>query len=109
MRNHSGLPKRKIGLDYQVIISQTPKLHVALLADRVYGVFEIDGQEIIIRADRVLPKAEYVESVVKLTSVSFLSRPHPVLLKHCGQAFLGIGPRKTGKRSVRRSEESIPG
>ena len=66
MRKRFGLPEREIGLNDQLIVARTPKLHVALVADSVAGVIEIDGQEII-RTDQVLPKTEYVEGVVKLT------------------------------------------
>jgi purine-binding chemotaxis protein CheW len=65
MRKRFGLPEREIGLNDQLIIARTPKLHVSLVADSVDGVMEIDGEEII-RTDLVLPKTEYVEGVVKL-------------------------------------------
>jgi len=66
MRKRFGFPEREIGLNDQLIIAWTPKLLVALVADSVDGVIEIDGQEII-RTDQVLQKTEYVEGVVKLT------------------------------------------
>jgi purine-binding chemotaxis protein CheW len=65
MRKRFGLPERETGPDDRLIVAKTPRLHVALVADSVDGVMEIDGEEII-RTDLVLPKTEYVEGVVKL-------------------------------------------
>jgi len=55
MRKRFGLPEREIAPNVQMIIAQTPRQNVALMADGVNAVIDIDEREII-RPDRVLPK-----------------------------------------------------
>ena len=94
MRKRFALPEREIGLNDQLIIAKTPKLHVALVADSVDGVIEIDGQEII-RTDQVLPQAEYVEGVVKLTD--------GLLLIHDLDRFLSLREEDTLMNALQES------
>lgn len=65
LRKRFGLPERDMELSDQLIIAETPLRAVALLADRVDTVVEIDEQEII-KAGQIVPRTEYVEGVVKL-------------------------------------------
>jgi purine-binding chemotaxis protein CheW len=65
LRKRFGLPERDMELSDQLIIAETPARPVALLADRVDTVIEIDKQDII-KAGQIVPRTEYVEGVVKL-------------------------------------------
>ena len=65
VRKRFGFAPRELRLSDQFIIAKTPKRTVALVADRVEGLIEIDGQAVI-SAGQVLPHADYVEGVVKL-------------------------------------------
>jgi purine-binding chemotaxis protein CheW len=65
LRKRFGLPEREMELSDQLIVAETPLRPVALLADRVDDVLEIDTEEII-RAGRIVPRTDYVEGVVKL-------------------------------------------
>jgi purine-binding chemotaxis protein CheW len=65
LRKRFDLPERDMELSDQLIIAETPHRPVALLADHVGTVIEIDNQEII-RAGQIVPRTEYVEGVVML-------------------------------------------
>jgi len=65
LRKRFGLPERDMELSDQLIIAETPRRAVALLADRVDTVVEIDKQDII-KAGQIVPRTEFVEGVVKL-------------------------------------------
>jgi purine-binding chemotaxis protein CheW len=65
VRKRFGFAPRELRLSDQFIIAQTPKRTVALVADRVEGLIEIDEQAVI-SAGQVLPRTDYVEGVVKL-------------------------------------------
>lgn len=65
IRKRFRLREREINLGDQLIIAQTSRRRVALLADAVSGVVERSEGEII-PADRILPGMEYVEGVAKL-------------------------------------------
>jgi len=65
IRKRFGFPEREIGVSDHLIVAQTPRRDVALVADRVDGVIEIDGREIT-RAEQILPNAQHVTGVVKL-------------------------------------------
>lgn len=65
LRKRFRLREREINLGDQMIIAQTSRRRVALLADAVSGVVERSEGEII-PADRILPGMEYVEGVAKL-------------------------------------------
>lgn len=95
MRKRFRLPEREIGPNDQLIIAQTPKLHVALVADRVDGVIEIDDQEIIM-TDQVLPKTDYVEGVVKLAG--------GLLLIHDLRKFLSLEEEDALMNALQKSD-----
>lgn len=65
LRKRFRLREREINLGDQLIIAQTSRRKVALLADAVRGVVERSEGEII-PADQILPGMEYVEGVAKL-------------------------------------------
>jgi len=65
LRRRFGLQERDPELADQLIMAHTPARAVALLADHVEGVIEIDRREVI-KAGRIVPRTEYVEGVVKL-------------------------------------------
>jgi purine-binding chemotaxis protein CheW len=64
LRRRFGLPEREMELSDQLVVANTPARPVALLADRVEEVVEIDPQEII-DAGRIVPQTEYLAGVVK--------------------------------------------
>jgi len=65
IRKRFHLPEREIRLSDQLIIANTSRRTVALLADEVRGVFEHSEQELI-TGEKILPGMVYVEGVVKL-------------------------------------------
>lgn len=65
LRRRFGLAEREPELSDQLIIARTTHRSVALLADRVDGVIEIDPDEIIAAAE-IVPRTQYVEGVVKI-------------------------------------------
>jgi len=65
IRKRFRLPEREIGLSDHLIIANTSRRTVALVADEVSGVFERPGEEVI-ATEKILPGMEYVEGVVKL-------------------------------------------
>jgi len=65
IRRRFGLPQREIDPDDQLIIAQTRKRAVALVADGVSGLLSRKEIEII-SAEQVLPAMEYVEGIIKL-------------------------------------------
>lgn len=65
IRRRFRLPEREMNLSDQLIIARTAKRTVALVADMVSGVIERSEREVI-AAERILPRMEYVEGVVKL-------------------------------------------
>lgn len=65
LRRRFRLPKREIGLNDQLVVAHTGQRPVALVADRVDGVFEYD-EPATVGAEAILPGLAYVEGVVKL-------------------------------------------
>lgn len=65
IRKRFGLPVREVNLSDQLIIANTSRRTVALVADSVSGVVERSSNEVI-GARRILPGMEYVEGVAKL-------------------------------------------
>jgi len=65
IRKRFRLPERELNLSDVLIIAQTPRRTVALVADDVSGVIEGSGQDIT-EAKEILPRMEYVKGVVKL-------------------------------------------
>lgn len=65
IRKRFNLPEREIEVSNQMIMAHTSKRVLALLVDAVEGIVERPGQEVIL-AEKILPKIEYIEGVVKL-------------------------------------------
>lgn len=65
IRKRFRLPERELNLSDVLIITQTPRRTVALMADDVSGVIEGPEQDIT-EAKEILPRMEYVKGVVKL-------------------------------------------
>lgn len=65
LRRRFRLPARDIGLTDRIVVAHTGHRSVALVADRVYGVFDYDKPDTV-GAETILPGLEYVEGVVKL-------------------------------------------
>jgi purine-binding chemotaxis protein CheW len=66
IRKRFGLPGRDVNLSDQLIIANTSRRTVALVADSVSGVVERSANEVI-AGGKILPGMEYVEGVAKLT------------------------------------------
>ncbi|MFA4956246.1 MAG: chemotaxis protein CheW [Candidatus Methanoperedens sp.] len=64
IRKRFGLPEREIYLSDHLIIAQTSKRSIALLADKVSGVIEYPEQEKA-TLDTIFPGIEYVEAIIK--------------------------------------------
>ena len=65
IRKRFRLPERELNLSDILIIAETPRRTVALMADDVSGVIEGPEQDIT-EAKEILPRMEYVKGVVKL-------------------------------------------
>lgn len=65
IRKRFRLPERELDPSDQLVIACTSKRAVALAVDKVIGVVERSGQEVI-AAEKILPGMEYVEGVAKL-------------------------------------------
>jgi purine-binding chemotaxis protein CheW len=65
MRRRFNLPEREIELNDKLIIAHTSKRTIALVSDEVIGVIEQPDEEII-PLDKIIPKSEHVEGIVKL-------------------------------------------
>lgn len=94
LRNRFGLPEREMELSDQLIVAETPARPVALLADRVDDVVQIDEQEII-RAGQIVPRTEYVEGVVKLAG--------DLLLIHDLAKFLSFEEETALKKALKEN------
>jgi purine-binding chemotaxis protein CheW len=65
VRKRFRLPERETSPSDQLIVAQTSRRTVAMLADAVSGVVAYPEQQVI-AAERILPGLEYVEGVAKL-------------------------------------------
>jgi len=65
MRKRFRLPEREINLSDQLLVANTSKRSVAMIADDVTGVIEISEKEVA-TPEKILPGLDYVEGVVKL-------------------------------------------
>lgn len=86
MRRRFHLPEREINLNDKLMLSQTSRMAVGIMADSVGGVIECDGQEVIV-PEKIVPGMEYVEGVVKLAG--------GLTLIHNIDKFLSLGEEKT--------------
>ncbi len=97
LRKRFGLPERDMELSDQLIISKTPVRPVALLADRVADVIEIDKQEII-KAGQIVPRTEYVEGVVKIAG--------DLLLIHDIAKFLSLDEETALDKALKKDKST---
>ncbi|MGC2423551.1 MAG: chemotaxis protein CheW [Nitrospirota bacterium] len=65
VRKRFRLPERDIGLSDHLIVAQTARRAVALIADNVEGVIE-HPDEWITAPETIMPQMEYIEGVAKL-------------------------------------------
>jgi purine-binding chemotaxis protein CheW len=94
IRKRFGMPARELLLEDRLIIAVTPARSIAILADRVDGVMEIDEQEIV-KAARILEGPLHVEGVVKLAD--------GLLLIHDLAGFLSLGEERAVSRALREN------
>jgi purine-binding chemotaxis protein CheW len=94
IRKRFGMPARELLLEDRLIIAVTPARSIAILADRVDGVMEIDEQEIV-KAARILEGPLHVEGVVKLTD--------GLLLIHDLAGFLSLDEERAVSRALREN------
>lgn len=90
-RKRFRLPEREIALNDQFILAASSRRVVALVADAVKNVVEVQELDIV-RAERILPSMEYVEGVVKLES--------GLLLIHDLDTFLSLDEEKLFDKAV---------
>ncbi len=64
IRRRFNLPERETSLNGQLIVANTSKHKVAIVADRVSGIVECPRQEVVPAAD-VLRGTDYVEGIIK--------------------------------------------
>lgn len=65
MHQRFGLPNKEITVSDQIVIVQTARRPVAVVADGVSGIVEF-AEPAIVEAESILPGLEYVEGVLKL-------------------------------------------
>ena len=66
IRRRVGLTEGEASLSDQLIVADTASRSVALVVDAVIGVVERSTEEIT-EAERIVPGAEYVEGIAKLS------------------------------------------
>jgi len=92
IRKRFRLPEHEITLSDHLIIAQTSRLAVALLADRVGHVLDVPETEII-SAKKILPAMDYVEGVVKLED--------GLILIHDLEKFLSLEEERALERAMK--------
>jgi purine-binding chemotaxis protein CheW len=92
IRKRFRLPEREIALSDHLIIAQTSRRAVALLADRVGQVLEVLENDII-SAKKILPAMDYVEGVVKLAD--------GLILIHNLEKFLSLEEERALERAMK--------
>lgn len=65
IRGRFDLPEKALTLSDQMIIVRTSKWTLALVVDTVSGVIECPDEDLI-KKEKIMPDAEYVEGVVRL-------------------------------------------
>ena len=90
-RKRFHLPEREVALNDQFILAASSQRVVALVADAVKDVVEVQELDII-RAESILPAMEYVDGVVKLES--------GLLLIHDLDTFLSLDEGKLFDEAV---------
>lgn len=95
IRKRFRLPEREMKLRDQLIVANTSRQTVALVADEVSGVIERSEQEII-SAEKIFPGMEYVKGVVKLED--------GMILIHDIDKFLSLGEEKAINKAMKYNE-----
>jgi purine-binding chemotaxis protein CheW len=95
IRKRFRLPEREIKLRDQLIVANTSRQTVALVADEVSGVIERSEQEII-SAEKIFPGMGYVKGVVKLED--------GMILIHDIDKFLSLGEEKAINKAMKYNE-----
>lgn len=86
MRRRFGLPERDLRLSDQIVIARTSRRTVALVVDAVAGVTELSGKNLV-APEKIVPRMEYVEGVVKLAD--------GLVLIHDLDKFLSLDEERT--------------
>jgi len=93
IRKRLRLPDRETNLSDRLIVAQTSRRTVALIADAVSGVVEGSKDELI-AAETILPGLEYVEGVTKLED--------GMILIHNLEKFLSLEEEKTLDQALKQ-------
>jgi len=92
LRKRLRLPEREINLSDRLIIGQTPRRKLALIADSVNGIITCSQQEIV-AAEEILPRLGYVSGVIKLSN--------DIILIHDLDSFLSLEEEQALDRALR--------
>ncbi|MEX2090223.1 MAG: chemotaxis protein CheW, partial [Bacteroidota bacterium] len=65
IRKRFNITEQEIGISDQLIIARTKRRMVALPVDAVLGVLEYP-EELIVKAEQIVPHLDYVQGVLKL-------------------------------------------
>jgi purine-binding chemotaxis protein CheW len=95
IRKRFRLPEREMKLSDQLIVANTSRQTVALVADEVSSVIERSDQEIV-SAEKIFPGMEYVKGVVKLED--------GMILIHDIDKFLSLGEEKAINKAMKYNE-----
>jgi purine-binding chemotaxis protein CheW len=103
IRKRFRLPEREITLNDHLIIAQTSRRAVALLADRAGHVLEVLENKII-SAKKILPAMDYVEGVIKLEDGLILIHDLEKFLsleeeKAINDQLTGLGNQGSGEKN----------
>jgi len=96
VRKRFGLSQRELGPSDHMIIAHTSKRHVALVVDRVIGVIEATGREIV-KTETVVPHTEYVAGVIKLPDGLILIHDLALFLSLDEEAALNDALKESGQ------------
>lgn len=94
IRKRFSLPEREIDLSDQLIIANTPRRTIALVADAVSCIIEYAEQDTI-AGEKILPGMEYVDGVVKLED--------GIILIHDLDRFLSLEEEKTLDNAIKKN------
>lgn len=85
IRKRFHLTDQELKVSDHIVIAHTSRRAVALIVDAVSGILEL-SEERIVAAERILPRTEYVEGVVKLED--------GLVLIHDLDKFLSLGEER---------------
>ena len=91
VRKRFHLPERATALSDRIIIAQTSRRSVALMVDAVSGVMERPLEELV-PAEKILPRLEYVNGVLRLED--------GMILIHDLEQFLSLEEEQTLDKSM---------